>query len=213
MPSLGKLIKLKLEADSLGEEIDSLGIKINSIVLQVQQLRVEIHSSNPEMKREAAMEKENREEVQALAPNIPEDEGQEVDFDLPPKFDEYQPEEGDILVLNSTWNELEEEVVETIEGETLTLAIHHPSHPIKPIPFTPVQDQSYSDPKLAHLAPPKKNPNPSHVHLFSIPLHPILKQFPRDQKRETIFKTKPRLFDWLILFQPSLVFLILILGQ
>jgi len=55
-----------------------------------------------------------------------EDEGQEVDFDLPPKFDEYKLDKGEVLVMKSTWNELKREVVEANEGEKLTFATPQP---------------------------------------------------------------------------------------
>jgi len=40
-----------------------------------------------------------------------------------------------------------------------------PSFPIKPIPFTSIQDLSCSGPKLAQFTPPEQNPNPP-PHLF-----------------------------------------------
>jgi len=129
------LIKLKHEADSLGAKINSLGIKIYSIGLQIQQLRVDLHSFNPEMKREAFVsnqvdqnhednkvnfdlphmfddyiEEEKEEEKEAVhkayEEETHEDEGQEADFDLPPKFDEYELDKSEVLVMGSTLMEI-----------------------------------------------------------------------------------------------------------
>jgi len=60
---------------------------------------------------EAAMEfkleeKEQEEVHKAYEEEIREDEGQEVDFDLPRKFDEYELDKDEVLVIESTWNEL-----------------------------------------------------------------------------------------------------------
>ena len=44
--------------------------------------------------------------------DVQEDEGKEVNFDLPPKFDEYEPNEGEMLVLESTWDDPKEEEAE-----------------------------------------------------------------------------------------------------
>ena len=56
---------------------------------------------------EVELEEDGKEEVhEAYEEESYEDEGQEVDFDLPPKFDEYELDKGEVLVIESTWNEL-----------------------------------------------------------------------------------------------------------
>ena len=38
-----------------------------------------------------------------------EEEDTEVNFDLPPKFDEYEPDEGEMLLSESTWGDPKQE--------------------------------------------------------------------------------------------------------
>ena len=69
---------------------------------------------------EEEKEEEKEEVHKAYEEETHEDEGQEADFDLPPKFDQYKLDKSEVLVMESTWNELKREVVETDEGEKLT---------------------------------------------------------------------------------------------
>ena len=76
---------------------------------------------------EILVEEEEKEEVhEAYEEESYKNEGQEVDFDLPPKFDEYELGKSEILVMKSTWNDLHREVVEAEKGEILTLTMHPP---------------------------------------------------------------------------------------
>ena len=119
---------------------------------------------------------------------------------------EEKANEGEILVLKrdlSNQKGVEDGLLNTFtnseQGKGFTLILV----PIKPIPFTPIQDISCSGPKLAQFTPPKQNPNPARIHLFifSFPQHPL--KFHMADVRDTEAKFKPSLFEELILFQPS----------
>ena len=122
---------------------------------------------------------------------------------------EIKADEGELLLLEKISQDFNEEEHEQHTNIHICMLIIHneqdptPSIPIKPIPFTPIQDLSCSDPKLAHFAPLKQNPNPPPAHTSIISLHQDPKQFPMIDARETDSKFKPRLFEWLIIFQPS----------
>ena len=143
---------------------------------------------------EAAMEVELEEEKEEVHEAY-EDEGQEVDFDLPPKFDEYEPDKGEVLVITSTWNELQKEVVEADEGEELTFAI--------PKTLNPNFCQSISEPLL-------KAPNLA-LRVFEEVVRSISTQSPlstirisKGIEKKRVSRIKRDLFAWLLLFQPDL---------
>jgi len=80
---------------------------------------------------------------------------------------------------------------------------HIPPFPLKTLSFTPSQDLTCSDPKIAHFAPLKQNQNPPQVHTSIISPHQDPKQFRMIDARETDSNFKPSIFEGLIIFQPS----------
>ena len=83
--STRKLLKLKYELDSLDLETKRMGVKI-------QQFRVGLLAFGLELKR-----KKKVEEPIASTEEIHTQEHNEVNFDLPPKFDEYEDQEEEIV--------------------------------------------------------------------------------------------------------------------
>ena len=145
---------------------------------------------------EAAMEVELEEEKEEVHEAY-EDEGQEVDFDLPPKFDEYEPDNGEVLVIESTWNELTKEVVETDEGAKLTFATPHPPKDREDHSLLFI---SFGEPPILSPTP---SPPPTLKHKFC-QTPTCLIQTSKGKGKQRVSKIKRDLFAWLILFQPEL---------
>ena len=119
-----------------------------------------------------------------------EDEGQEVDFDLPLKFDEYKLDNGEVLVMESTCNELKRELVQTDEGEKLTFATPQP--PRDKERHSPLSI-SFSEPSNHPSNPPTpKSLNPKFCQFKEPPTYPIPNS--KGMVKKKVFKTKRDLF-------------------
>jgi len=147
---------------------------------------------------EILVEEEEKEEVhEAYEEESYKNEGQEVDFDLPPKFDEYEPDNGEVLVIESTWNELTKEVVETDEGAKLTFATPHPPKDREDHSLLFI---SFGEPPILSPTP---SPPPTLKHKFC-QTPTCLIQTSKGKGKQRVSKIKRDLFAWLILFQPEL---------
>ena len=142
---------------------------------------------------EVELEEEEKEEVHEAY----EDEGQEVDFDLPPKFDEYELGKSEILVVTSPWNELHRELVEAEKGEILTLTTHPPPKDKEDHSLLFI---SFGEPPI--LSPTRSPPQTLKHKFCQTPT--CLIQTSKGKGKKRVSKVKRDLFDWLILFQPEL---------
>ena len=109
--STRKLLKLKYELDSLDLETKRMGVKI-------QQFRVGLLAFGLELKR-----KKKVEEPIASTEEIHTQEHNEVNFDLPPKFDEYEDQE----------EEMEESMVEEQQEKEVVYAKEDDMLELKPL--------------------------------------------------------------------------------
>ena len=209
-----KLLKIKRELDFLSIKMHLSGFDIYDLNLQLQQLRNDLLASKLDMKRDT--EKLFDSEVDQHQ------WGNEVNFDLPPKFDEYEDKQEEVEEEEKKDQEEKddntfEEIMEEAREEELLVLRRVPSQQ------EGVQDEP---PNLSPTPLTSKTLKPTFCHehsnsLLTTPnlelrvskevVHDMFKESPisnilirKGRTKKRVSKFKRDLFSWLILFQPEL---------
>ena len=137
-----------------------------------------------------------------------EEEDMEVNLDLPPKFDEYEDDEGACEVLKEEGTEqekekevadsLEEVEVKTDEGEMLSLSTSHPQKNHEHLSIFPSSGEPLPKVSIFEIRAFKE-----WVQDKSEGSSPNQIQISMGNEWKRAYKTKRDLFKWLVLFQPD----------